>query len=84
MLSWHLAYVLSVQEHSHDDVDESGNTSAAVETQFQRNLAELQRQVSQAASKISEAKQKRRTLLADISSCTRERPISDLPRFTDP
>ncbi len=83
MMSQYHAYVLSMQDRVHDDVDdESGDTPAAVETQVQRELADLQRQVSQAASRISEAKQKRRTLLADISSCTRERLVSDPPHET--
>ena len=53
------------------------DTPAAVQTQVQQKLAELQRQVAQAASGTLEAKQKRRTLLADISSCTGESTVSD-------
>ena len=80
MISQNHAYaLLSVQERQHVDIDEGGDTPAVVESQVQQKLAELQCQVSQAASKISEAKQKRRTLLADISSCTRKRSVSDLP-----
>ena len=61
-----------MQENQHNAVDEQGNTPAAIQSQVQRKLADLQHQVVQAASKSSEAKQKRRSLLADISSCTRE------------
>ena len=67
-----IALMLHMQEAQVNDVAEQGNTPAAVQSQVQRKLADLRRQAAQAASKSSEAKQKRRSLLADISSCTRE------------
>ena len=54
----------------------SAETLAAVESQVQRKLAELERQVAQAVVKISEARQKRRALLADISACARKEALT--------
>ena len=61
-----------MQEGRHSNAHEQSNTPGGVQTRIQQRLVVLQRQVAQAASKASEAKQKRRTLLADISSCTRK------------
>lgn len=51
---------------------------------MQRKLAELERQVTQAAARTSEVRQKRRALAADITTCTREKlsPFSVLVSST--
>lgn len=59
--------------------DEGANAPAAIQSQVRRKLADLQCQVAQAAAKTSEAKQKRRALLADISSCASEHKSSCAP-----
>lgn len=67
---------LPAQGSHQSDVVEQSNTLAGLQTQVQQRLVALQRQVAQAASKASEAKQKRHTLLADIRSCTRKTTLS--------
>lgn len=47
-------------------------TPTAMERGVKEKLAELERQVASVAAKTSEAKQKRRALLADITTCTGE------------
>jgi hypothetical protein len=70
-----MLWVLISQVSKTEDGD-SAETLAAVESQVQRKLAELERQVAQAVVKISEARQKRRALLADISACTRKEALT--------
>lgn len=66
-----MLWVLITQVSETED-DDSADTLAVVESQVQRRLAELERQVAQAVAQTSEARQKRRALLADISACTRK------------
>ena len=70
-----MLWVLTTQVSEREDGD-SAVTLAAVESQVQRKLAELERQVAQAVVKISEARQRRRALLADISTCTRKEALT--------
>ena len=61
-----------VSQVSETEDDDSAETLDAVESQVQRRLAELERQVASVAAKTSEARQKRRALLADITTYTGE------------
>ena len=51
---------------------DKAQTPAAVERGVKEKLADLERQVASVAAKTSEARQKRRALLADITTCTGE------------
>ena len=51
---------------------DEAQTPTAVERGVKEKLAGLERQVASVAAKTSEARQKRRALLADITACTGE------------
>ena len=76
-------WLLVVQGSQYGLGDEGANAPVAIQSQVQRKLADLQRQVAQAAAKISEAKQKRCALLADISTCTSEHKSPHAPCGAD-
>ena len=59
-------------------------TPTAVERGVKEKLAELERQVASVAAKTSEARQKRRALLADITTCTGKRKPPMQPLCSPP
>ena len=69
--------LLAMQATFTEVVEDQAQTPAAVEVGVKEKLAELEHQAASVATKTSEARQKRRALLADITAFTRKEACLD-------